>query len=73
MKIAIACDHGALELKNLLMEHLQKQGHQMVNFGTDTLESCDYPDFAAAAAQLPVVNPYRKARLPPSYRPFFNS
>ena len=51
MKIAIACDHGALELKNLLIEHLQKQGHQMVNFGTDTLESCDYPDFAAPAAQ----------------------
>jgi len=51
MKIAIACDHGALELKNLLMEHLQKQGYQMVNFGTDTLESCDYPDFAAPAAQ----------------------
>ena len=51
MKIAIACDHGALELKNAMIEHLTKQGHEMVNFGTDTLDSCDYPDFAAPAAR----------------------
>ncbi len=51
MKIAIACDHGALALKNAIMEHLTKQGHQLVNFGTDTLDSCDYSDFAAPAAR----------------------
>ena len=51
MKIAIACDHGALSLKNTLIAYLTKQGHEMVNFGTDTLDSCDYPDFAAPAAQ----------------------
>ena len=51
MKIAIACDHGALALKNTLIAHLAKQGHEVVNFGTDTLDSCDYPDFAAPAAQ----------------------
>ena len=51
MKIAIACDHGALALKNTLIDYLTKQGHQVVNFGTDTLDSCDYPDFAAPAAQ----------------------
>ena len=51
MKIAIACDHGALALKNTLIAHLTKQGHEVVNFGTDTLDSCDYPDFAAPAAQ----------------------
>ena len=51
MKIAIACDHGALALKNTLMAHLAKQGHEVLNFGTDTLDSCDYPDFAAKAAQ----------------------
>ena len=51
MKIAIACDHGALELKNAVMEHLKKKGHEVVNFGTDTLDSCDYPDFAGAAAK----------------------
>ena len=51
MKIAIACDHGALALKNTLIGHLTKQGHEVVNFGTDTLDSCDYPDFAAPAAK----------------------
>lgn len=51
MKIAIACDHGALALKNLLISHLTKQGYEVQNFGTDTLDSCDYPDFAAPAAQ----------------------
>ena len=51
MKISIACDHGALDLKNAIIAHLQEQGHTVVNFGTDTLDSCDYPDFAAAAAR----------------------
>ena len=51
MKIAIGCDHGALELKNVLVSHLEKQGHQVTDFGTHTLDSCDYPDFAGAAAK----------------------
>ena len=51
MKIAIACDHGALELKNVLIKRLEKQGHTVCNFGTDTLDSCDYPDYAAPAAK----------------------
>ena len=51
MKIAIGCDHGALALKNKIISHLQAQGHEVVNFGTDTLDSCDYPDFAGPAAK----------------------
>ena len=51
MKIAIACDHGALALKNAVIDHLTKKGYEMVNFGTDTLDSCDYPDFAGPAAK----------------------
>ena len=51
MKIAIGCDHGALALKNKLAEHLQKKGHEVLDCGTYTLDSCDYPDFAAAAAR----------------------
>ena len=51
MKISIGCDHGALALKNKVAEHLEKQGHQVVDVGTYTLDSCDYPDFAAAAAR----------------------
>ena len=50
MKIAIGCDHGALALKNALVSHLQEKGYEVTDFGTNTLDSCDYPDFAAAAA-----------------------
>ena len=51
MKIAIGCDHGALALKNKLVSHLQAQGHDVSDFGTYTLDSCDYPVYAAAAAK----------------------
>ena len=51
MKISIGCDHGALTLKNKVAEHLRKQGHEVVDFGTHTPDSCDYPEFAAAAAR----------------------
>ena len=51
MKIAIACDHGAVTLKEHLMEHLRKEGYEVVNFGTDTTASCDYPDYAGPAAR----------------------
>ena len=51
MKIAIACDHGALELKEDLLHYLAGKGYEKVNFGTDTPDSCDYPDFAGAAAR----------------------
>ena len=51
MKIAIACDHGALSLKNAVAEHLKKNGYEVMDFGTHTLDSCDYPDFAGAAAK----------------------
>lgn len=51
MKISIGCDHGALALKNKVVAHLNALGHEVKDFGTYTLDSCDYPDFAAAAAR----------------------
>ena len=51
MKISIGCDHGALALKNRVDEHLRSRGFEVLDFGTHTLDSCDYPDFAAAAAR----------------------
>ena len=51
MKISIACDHGAVAQKNLIAEHLRKQGHEVLDFGTHTTDSCDYPDFVAPAAR----------------------
>ena len=51
MKIAIGCDHGALNLKNKMVSHLEAKGHEVKDFGTYTNASCDYPEFAAAAAK----------------------
>lgn len=51
MKIAIGCDHGALVLKNKVVAHLTERGFEVRDFGTYTLDSCDYPDFAGAAAK----------------------
>ena len=51
MKIAIGCDHGALNLKNKLVAHLETKGYEVADFGTYTNASCDYPEFAAAAAK----------------------
>ena len=51
MKIAIGCDHGALGLKEKIVAHLNRQGHEVSDFGTYSADSCDYPDFAAAAAR----------------------
>lgn len=51
MKIALACDHGGLQLKQAVKRHLEELGHQVADFGTHTAESCDYPDYAAEAAR----------------------
>ena len=51
MKIALGCDHGALALKTALIPHLEKKGYEVKDFGTYTNASCDYPEFAAAAAK----------------------
>ena len=51
MKISIGCDHGAIDLKNIVVEHLMKKGYEVADFGTYTTASCDYPEFAEAAAR----------------------
>ncbi len=51
MKIALACDHGALELKEAIKAHLEQKGLVCEDFGTYTKDSCDYADFAAPAAR----------------------
>ena len=51
MKIAIGCDHGALDLKNAAIRHLEAKGYEVKDFGTYTPASCDYPEFAEAAAK----------------------
>lgn len=49
--IALACDHGALDLKHAIMRHLEQRGLAYKDFGCYTKDSCDYPDFAGPAAQ----------------------
>ena len=49
--IAIACDHAALEMKQLVMDHLEKRGLAYKDFGTYTSDSCNYPVYGARAAK----------------------
>ena len=49
--IALACDHGAYALKEEVKDFLEKKGLEYKDFGTHSLDSCDYPDFAGPAAQ----------------------
>ena len=54
MKIAIASDHAGFALKSLLIEHLKDGGHDILDLGTDSEASVDYPPFCAAAARAVV-------------------
>jgi len=51
MKIAIASDHAGFEYKQRIKQHLTAAGHEVCDFGTDSDESCDYPDFIRPAAR----------------------
>ena len=50
MKIAIGSDHAGFELKRYLTCALAAQGHAVADLGTNSTESCDYPDYAARVA-----------------------
>ena len=43
MKIAVGADHGGYELKKAVLAHLQKKGYEVVDYGCDSPERCDYP------------------------------
>lgn len=46
MKIGIGNDHAAVEMKQQIAAFLEELGHEVVNYGTDTNDSCDYPVYA---------------------------
>lgn len=50
MKLAIVSDHAGFELKEYLKSYLEQKGYEIKDFGTFSLDSCDYPDFAHPAA-----------------------
>jgi ribose 5-phosphate isomerase B len=51
MRIAIASDHAGFRYKTMLAEMLRGLGHEVVDFGASSEESCDYPDFIRPAAE----------------------
>ena len=51
MRVAIGSDHAGFELKEILRAELAELGDEVADFGTDSLESCDYPDIAVPLAR----------------------
>ena len=49
--IAIGSDHGGFELKQKVIAHLKEQGKEVKDFGTYSLDSCDYPDYGRAVGE----------------------
>lgn len=62
-KIAIASDHGGIELKSELIAYLQGQGAEVVDLGTNGTQSVDYPDYADAMAKWIVLHSGSKGIL----------
>lgn len=55
MKIAIGNDHAATELKFVIMDYLKELGHEVINFGTDTLDSRNYPEYGEKVGRAVVA------------------
>ena len=50
MKISIGNDHAGPDYKKAIVEYLVSKGHEVTNYGTDTVDSVDYPDFGHPVA-----------------------
>ena len=57
-KIAIGSDHGGVELKEEIKNFLLKEGYEVKDFGTNSNNSCDYPDYALPVAEAVVAKEY---------------
>ncbi len=55
MRIGIGNDHSAVEMKQEITEYLKELGHEVVNYGTDSHDSCDYPEYGEKVGRA-VVN-----------------
>ena len=60
MKIAIGNDHGAVEYKDIIKVMLTEEGHEVIDCGTNSTDSCDYPDYAKAVADKVVSGEVEK-------------
>lgn len=63
MKIAVGCDHGAFELKQVIMAYLEERGYVYQDFGTYDTSSCDYPDVAKPVAQAVAAGQFDRGIL----------
>ncbi len=54
MKIAFGCDHGGFIYKDAVLYYLISNGHEVVDFGCDSEESCDYPDYCIPVCETVV-------------------
>ena len=63
MKICLASDHRGFDAKARLLAMLREKGHDVVDFGTDSTESCDYPDKGGPAAQKVAAGEFDVALL----------
>lgn len=55
MKIAFGCDHGGFIYKEAVINYLKNSGHEVVDFGTFSEDSCDYPDYATKVTNAVVT------------------
>jgi len=54
VRVSMGCDHAGYRLKEVLRAFLLEEGHEVLDFGTDSEETVDYPDFCAAAGRAVV-------------------
>ena len=57
-KIAIGCDHGGIELKSEIKKYLLEEGYEVKDFGSNSSDSCDYPDYAVPVAEAVAAKEY---------------
>lgn len=63
MKIVVAADHGGFRLKGDLVELVRKAGHEVVDLGTSTAETTDYPDYAHQVASKVAAGEFERGIL----------
>ena len=63
MKIALGCDHGGFEAKDAVIYYLAQKGYEVLDFGTFSEESCDYPEYALKVCEKVVSNECDKGIL----------
>lgn len=63
MKIALGADHGGYQLKEIIKKHLESKGYEVVDKGTYSTDSVDYPDYAKAVATAILENEVERGIL----------